>query len=173
MIGNGRMRLPGKKTHPLGGEPAFFEFNCTAFEVEVDASTGEITVHKHITVGDVGKALNPLHVEMQDEGAAIMGLGHSIYEQLLLDDEGRIQNLGAIDYRIVTTKDMPRQMLTGMIENEDGPGPKGSKGVSEGAILCTAPALAAAVADATGAAIKDLPLTPERVWHALQAHNRK
>jgi len=169
LIGNGRMRLPGKKNHPLGGEPAFFEFNCTAFEVEVDESTGEINIHKHVTVGDVGKALNPLQVEMQDEGAAIMGLGHSIYEQVLLDDDGRIQNLGAIDYRIVTTKDMPRQMLTGMIENEDGPGPKGSKGVSEGAILCTAPALAAAVTDATGVVLRDLPLTPERVWHALQA----
>ena len=91
---------------------------------------------------------------------------------MLLDDDGRIRNLGAIDYRIVTTKDMPHQILTAMIENEDGPGPRGSKGVSEGAILCTAPALAAAVADATGVAIKELPLTPERVWHALQAHNQ-
>ncbi len=168
LIGNGRMRKPTDPDHPLGGSPAFFEFNCTAFEVEVDGATGEITIHKHVTVGDVGKALNPLQVEMQDEGAAIMGLGHSIYEQILMDDAGRIRNLGAIDYRIVTTKDMPVEMRTGMIENEDGPGPKGAKGVSEGAILCTAPALAAAVADATGVAIRDLPLTPERVWRALK-----
>ncbi|MEO0991187.1 MAG: xanthine dehydrogenase family protein molybdopterin-binding subunit, partial [Pseudomonadota bacterium] len=171
LIGNGRMRKPTDPDHPLGGSPAFFEFNCTAFEIEVDESTGEIIVHKHVTVGDVGKALNPLQVEMQDEGAAIMGLGHSIYEQILMDDRGRIRNLGAIDYRIVTTKDMPAEMRTGMIENEDGPGPKGAKGVSEGAILCTAPALAAAVADATGVAIRDLPLTPERVWRALQSRN--
>lgn len=168
LIGNGRMRKPTDPDHPLGGTPAFFEFNCTAFEVEVHEDTGEITIHKHVTVGDVGKALNPLHVEMQDEGAAIMGLGHSLYEQVLMDDAGRIRNLGAIDYRIVTTKDMPEKMQTGMIENEDGPGPKGAKGVSEGAILCTAPALAAAVADATGVVVKDLPLTPERLWFALQ-----
>jgi CO/xanthine dehydrogenase Mo-binding subunit/aerobic-type carbon monoxide dehydrogenase small subunit (CoxS/CutS family) len=173
LIGNGRMRKPTVAEHPLGGTPAFFEFNCTAFEVEVDRGTGEILIHKHVTVGDVGKALNPLHVEMQDEGAAIMGLGHSLYEQILMDDAGRIRNLGAIDYRIVTTKDMPVSLATGMIENEDGPGPKGSKGISEGAILCTAPALGAAVADATGAVINDLPLTPERVWRALrdQAEN--
>ena len=170
LIGNGRMRKPTVKDHPLGGSPAFFEFNCTAFEVEVDATTGEITIHKHVTVGDVGKALNPLQVEMQDEGAAIMGLGHSIFEQILMDDAGRIRNLGAIDYRIVTTKDMPAELRTGMIENEDGPGPKGAKGVSEGAILCTAPALGAAVADATGVAIHDLPLAPERVWRALKNH---
>ena len=168
LIGNGRMRKPTIADHPLGGTPAFFEFNCTAFEVEVDEDTGEILILKHITVGDVGKALNPLQVEMQDEGAAIMGLGHSLYEQVLMDDAGRIRNLGAIDYRIVTSKDMPLRMATGMIENEDGPGPRGSKGVSEGAILCTAPALSAAVADATGVVLKDLPLTPERIWFALQ-----
>ncbi len=168
LIGNGRMRKPTVAEHPLGGTPAFFEFNCTAFEVEVDRTTGEVLIHKHVTVGDVGKALNPLQVEMQDEGAAIMGLGHSLYEQILMDDAGRIRNLGAIDYRIVTTKDMPVSLTTGMIENEDGPGPKGSKGVSEGAILCTGPALGAAVADATGAVIRDLPLTPERVWRALR-----
>ncbi len=168
LIGNGRMRKPTIEDHPLGGTPAFFEFNCTAFEVEVDKDTGEVFIHKHITVGDVGKALNPLQVEMQDEGAAIMGLGHTLYEQVLMDDAGRIRNLGAIDYRIVTSKDMPVQMTTGMVENEDGPGPKGSKGVSEGAILCTAPALAAAVADAAGVVLRDLPLTPERIWFALQ-----
>ncbi len=171
LIGHGRMRKPKDPSHPLEGSPEFFEFNCTAFEVSVDEATGEVTVHKHVTVGDVGKALNPLQVEMQDEGAAIMGLGHSLFEQMLIDDEGRIRNLGAIDYRIVTTKDMPEQLITGIIENEDGPGPKGAKGVSEGAILCTAPALAAAVTDATGVAFTELPLTPERVWRALQAKN--
>ncbi|MEM6897445.1 MAG: molybdopterin cofactor-binding domain-containing protein, partial [Pseudomonadota bacterium] len=169
LIGHGRMRQGGEKGHPLGGRPAFFEFNCTAFEVSVDEATGEVTIHKHVTVGDVGKALNPLQVEMQDEGAAIMGLGHSLYEQLLVDDAGRIRNLGAIDYRIVTSKDMPEKMITGMVENHDGPGPQGAKGVSEGAILCTAPALGAAIADATGLFIKDLPLTPERVWRAIQS----
>ncbi|MDZ5697459.1 molybdopterin-dependent oxidoreductase [Chelativorans sp. M5D2P16] len=167
LIGTGRMRKPNVKDHPLGGTPAFFEFNCTAFEVSVDRDTGEIEICKHVTVGDVGKALNPLQVEMQDEGAAIMGLGHSIMEHLVLGEHGEIRNLGALDYRIPTTKDMPGSLKTGIVENEDGPGPYGSKGVSEGAILCTAPALAAAVAQATGAEICDLPLTPERVWRAL------
>ena len=63
---------------------------------------------------------------------------------------------------------MPEKMITGMVENHDGPGPQGAKGVSEGAILCTAPALGAAIAAATGLFIKDLPLTPERVWRAIQ-----
>lgn len=169
LIGRGRMHKPTDPNHPLGGAPAFFEFNCTAFEVEVDSDTGEIVLHKHVTVGDVGKALNPLQVEMQDEGAAIMGLGHSMMEHLILDERGRIANLGALDYRIPTSKDIPVSMITISIENEDGPGPYGSKGVSEGALLCTAPALAAAVTDATGVTFHDLPLTPERVWKGIKA----
>jgi CO/xanthine dehydrogenase Mo-binding subunit len=107
-------------------------------------------------------------VEAQDEGAAIMGLGHTLMEQIILDDRGRIRNLGALDYRIPTTKDVPLVLEALSVENGDGPGPCGSKGVSEGALLCTAPALAAAVTQATGVVIRDLPLTPERVWRALQ-----
>ena len=167
LIGNGRMRKPTVREHPLGGTPAFYEFNCTAFEVEVDTDTGEILIHRHVTVGDVGKALNPLQVEAQDEGAAIMGLGHTLMEHIILDGEGRISNLGALDYRIPTTKDVPLALQAFSVENADGPGPYGSKGVSEGALLCTAPALAAALTQAAGVVIRDLPLTPERVWRAI------
>lgn len=167
LIGNGRMRKPHMPEHPLGGTPAFFEFNCTAFEIDVDRETGEILIHKHVTTSDVGKALNPLQVEMQDEGAAIMGLGHSLMEHLILDDNGAIRNLGALDYRIPTTKDIPIELRTGMIENGDGPGPNGAKGISEGALLCTAPALSDAVANAAGVVIRNLPMTPERVWKAI------
>ena len=64
--------------------------------------------------------------------------------------------------------DLPLAMESDIVENEDGPGPYGAKGMSEGALLCVAPAVAAAVRDATGVVIRDLPLTPERVWRALQ-----
>ncbi|MEO8626243.1 MAG: xanthine dehydrogenase family protein molybdopterin-binding subunit, partial [Candidatus Limnocylindrales bacterium] len=86
--------------HPLGGSAAFFEFNATAVELSVDEETGDITIHRHVTVSDVGRAINRLQVQMQDEGAAIMGLGHTLMEHYIFDDEGRIRNLGAIDYRI-------------------------------------------------------------------------
>jgi CO/xanthine dehydrogenase Mo-binding subunit len=155
-IGQGTRRLRGKSKHPLGGDAAFYEFNATAIEVEVDRETGELL-------------LNPLQVVSQDEGAAIMGLGHSQMEQLLLDEHGRIRNLGALDYRIPTFKDVPLELISAAVENHDGPGPYGSKGISEGALLCTAGALGAAVADAAGVVIRELPLTPERVWAAIQA----
>jgi CO/xanthine dehydrogenase Mo-binding subunit len=167
VIGIGEMRKEAQPDHPLGGTAAFFEFNCTAVEVEVDRETGDIVVVRHVTVSDVGKALNPLQVRGQDEGAAVMGLGHTLMEHYIYDDAGRIRNLGAIDYRIPTSMDLPRQMESDIVENEDGPGPYGSKGMSEGALLCVAPAVAAAVHDAVGVVIRDLPLTPERVWRAL------
>jgi CO/xanthine dehydrogenase Mo-binding subunit len=167
VTGLGEMRKEADPEHPLGGTAAFFEFNCTAVEVEVDRATGDIVIARHITVSDVGKAMNPLQVRGQDEGAAIMGLGHTLMEQYIYDDEGRIRNLGAIDYRIPTSMDLPLRMDSDIVENEDGPGPYGAKGMAEGALLCVAPAVAAAVRDATGAVIRDLPLTPERVWRAL------
>ena len=127
-----------------------------------------MTVERHVTVSDVGKALNPTQVRGQDEGAAVMGLGHTLMEHYIFDESGRIRNLGAIDYRIPTSMDLPLEMLSDIIENEDGPGPYGAKGMSEGALLPVAPAVAAAVRDATGVVIRDLPLSPERVWRALQ-----
>jgi CO/xanthine dehydrogenase Mo-binding subunit len=77
-------------------------------------------------------------------------------------------NLGALDYRIPTTKDLPAVLRSVLTENEDGPGPYGSKGAGEGGLFGVAPAIAAAVAEATGVVIRDLPLTPQRVWEALE-----
>jgi CO/xanthine dehydrogenase Mo-binding subunit len=167
VIGVGSRRGESVRTHPLGGPPAFYEFSCTACEVEVDRDTGEMLIVKHMSVADVGKALNPAQVESQDEGAAVMGLGHTLMEHLILDDRGRILNLGALDYRVPTTKDMPLELHSLLVENGDGPGPYGSKGAGEGGLFAVAPAIAAAVAQATGAIIRDLPLTPERVWQAI------
>ncbi|HET9755908.1 MAG TPA: xanthine dehydrogenase family protein molybdopterin-binding subunit [Candidatus Limnocylindrales bacterium] len=168
IIGVGEMRKDAEPDHPLGGTAAFYEFNCTAVEVEVDRETGDISIPRYVTVSDVGKALNPLQVRGQDEGAAAMGLGHTLMEQYIWDDAGRIRNLGAIDYRIPTSMDLPLETQSDIVENADGPGPYGAKGMSEGALLPVAPAVAEAVADATGAVIRDLPLSPERVWRALQ-----
>ncbi len=167
VIGVGSYRGEYQPEHPLGGAPSFYEFTCTASEVEVDEGTGEMLLVRHVTVADVGKALNPQHVEMQDEGAAVMGLGHTLMEHILLDDSGRIRNLGALDYRIPTTKDLPLEMHSLLVENADGPGPYGSKGAGEGGLMATAPAVASAVTEATGVVIRDLPLTPERVWLAI------
>jgi len=98
----------------------------------------------------------------------VMGLGHTFMEHLILDQHGRILNLGALDYRIPTIRDIPFDIESYLIENQDGPGPYGAKGVSESGLIAISPAIGAAVYEACGVAIRDLPLTPERVWQALQ-----
>jgi CO/xanthine dehydrogenase Mo-binding subunit len=166
LIGNGEIRVEGDPSHPLGGRAVFFELHCSACEIAVDPETGEMELVRYVSVGDVGRALNPLQVAGQDEGAAIMGLGHSLMERMILDDSGRILNMGAVDYRILTSMDVPEEMLSASVENADGPGPYGIKGVSEGGLLATAPAVAAAVTEATGLVFHDLPITPESIWRA-------
>jgi CO/xanthine dehydrogenase Mo-binding subunit len=168
VIGVGQEGNAYDPSHPLGGRPAFWEMMCAAAEVEVDPETGMATVARLVLVSDIGKALNPQQVESQDEGAAVMGLGHTFMEQLLLDAHGRIRNLGALDYRIPTIQDIARDLHSGMIENEDGPGPFGAKGAGEGGILAIAAAVGAAVNQAAGVQLRDLPLTPERVWRAVR-----
>jgi CO/xanthine dehydrogenase Mo-binding subunit len=172
VIGNGEMRKNKDPNHPLGGTAAFYEFNCTASEVEVDTDTGHVTLIKHVTVGDVGRSLNPMQVKSQDDGAAIQGLGHTLMEHYIFDDAGRVRNIGAIDYRILTSMDLPLELHSESIENADGPGPYGIKGVSEGSLLVTAPAVGAAIREATGVVIRDLPMTPQRVWEALQEERK-
>ncbi|HYM50855.1 MAG TPA: xanthine dehydrogenase family protein molybdopterin-binding subunit [Candidatus Limnocylindrales bacterium] len=173
VIGVGSMRREQVPGHPLGGTASFYEFSVTASEVAVDRETGEVQVVRHVTVADAGKALNPQQVRGQDEGAAVMGLGHTLMEHVILDDRGRIRNLGALDYRIPTSKDLPLEMRSMVVENGDGPGPYGAKGAGEGGLMPTAPAIASAVAEATGVVIRDLPLTPERVWRAIQEQARR
>ena len=171
LIGVGTARGRYIADHPLGGKAAFWEIIAVACEVEVDQETGLYQITKMATVTDIGKALNPQQVEAQDEGAAVMGLGNTMMEHLILDDHGRILNLGALDYRIPTVKDTPLQMHSLLVENGDGPGPYGSKGTGESGILVVAPAVGSAVQEAAGVSIHDLPLTPERVWAAIQARD--
>lgn len=173
LIGTGEGRKSDEPGHPLGGSAYFYEFNCTACEATVDEETGDITLTHYVTVSDVGRAINPLQVKMQDEGAAIQGLGHTLMEKYIFDEQGRIRNLGAIDYRIPTSMDLPLRLESDFVEHGDGPGPYGAKGMSEGAILDAAAAVAGAVRDACGVVIRDLPLDPERVWRALQERDRR
>jgi CO/xanthine dehydrogenase Mo-binding subunit len=133
----------------------------------VDRETGEISVDKYISAADVGKALNPPQCEGQDEGAVMMGIGHTFYESVTYEG-GQIVNDSMLEYQVPNFKDVPEQFEAILIEDGNGPGPYGAKGMGEGGIIPVAPAVANAVAWSTGARIKELPLTPERVWRAIK-----
>jgi CO/xanthine dehydrogenase Mo-binding subunit len=164
LIGRGMYR--GERGGPLGGIAPFWEVAMGGAEVEVERETGIVKLTRYVSVADIGKAINPIQCEAQDEGAAVMGLGHTFFEQMVYED-GQLLNPSLIDYRVPVMSDLPEEFRSILVENGDGPGPYGAKGIGEGAIMPIAPAVANAVADATGARIRDLPLTTERVWRAL------
>ncbi len=148
--------------------PLFWETAVAGCEIDVDDGTGEIRVKRYVSAADVGRVINRLAAEGQDEGAAMQGLGHGLFEELLYED-GQPVNASMIDYRVPMIDDIPSSFETILIENGDGPGPGGARGMGEGAILPVAPAIANALARGYGARITSLPLTPERVWRSLRA----
>jgi CO/xanthine dehydrogenase Mo-binding subunit len=122
-------------------------------------------------VADVGKAINPRLVEAQEMGGAMQGIGNALYEEMLFDDNGALRNATLYEYHVPSIADMPDEFVSNIVENADGPGPYGAKGVGEGALAGVAAAIATALADA-GVPIAELPATPERVWRALAAQAR-
>ena len=147
--------------------PVVWEVGMGAVELDVDRETGAISVADYLSVADVGKAINPVQCEGQEEGAAMMGIGHALFEQMVYEG-GQLINSTLVDYRIPSFSDMPRGFHTVLVENGDGLGPYGSRGMGEGGIFSVAPAITGALAHATGVHICDLPLTPERVWRSLR-----
>jgi len=141
-------------------------FGAQFVEVEVDTETGEINVLKVVNAQDVGKALNPLTVEGQLEGAVYMGLGLALTENLVVDERGNPLNLNFTDYRLLRATDMPRVELI-IVEDKEPSGPFGAKGMGEGGLNPTAAALANAVFDALGVRIREIPMVSEVVYKKL------
>ena len=144
-----------------------YSFAAQAVEVEVDTETGQVTVLDSYVADDCGKALNPIAIHGQTNGATVQAIGWALYEQLQLDN-GRLMNGNFADYTMATADAVP-MLRGGFVESNDPNGPYGAKGASETAILPGAPAIANAVFDAVGVRITDLPITPEKILAALRA----
>ena len=144
-----------------------YSFAAQAVEVEVDTQTGQVTVLDSYVADDCGKALNPIAIHGQTNGATVQAFGWALYEQLQLDG-GRLMNGNFADYTMATADAVP-MLRGGFVESNDPNGPYGAKGASETAILPGAPAIANAVFDAVGVRITSLPITPEKLLAALRA----
>jgi CO/xanthine dehydrogenase Mo-binding subunit len=144
-----------------------YSFAAQAVEVEVDTETGQVTVLDSYVSDDCGKALNPLAVHGQTNGATVQAMGWTLYEQLQVEG-GRIMNGNFADYNMPTADAVP-MLRGGLVESNEPNGPHGAKGASETAILPGAPAIANAVYDAVGVRVTDLPITPQKVLAALRA----
>jgi CO/xanthine dehydrogenase Mo-binding subunit len=148
--------------------PVFWEVGMGMVELDVDEGTGQVRIKRLVSVADVGKAIHPEGCVGQEEGAAMMGIGHTLFEQMVYDANGQLLNPNLVDYRVPSFNDVPEEFHTVLLENHDGPGPYGVRGMGEGGLLSVAPSATNALARATGVRIRDLPLTPERVWRALK-----
>lgn len=147
--------------------PPFWEIGCAGVEIEVDEETGSIVVTRLAAVGDVGLAINPAMAEGQDLGAATMGLGTGLFEELVYDGQ-QLANANLWDYRVPRFTDVPSDVRLELTQDQNGVGPYGAKGGGEGSLNPMSASIANALYRATGVRVHEAPLTPERVWRALQ-----
>ncbi len=152
---------------PLESKCVFWEIGWGAAEVSVDVETGKVSVHRLVVSGDAGRAINPRICRGQDEGSAVMGFGQSMFEQMIFDDQGQPVNADALHYRVPLAEDLPADFRSILQEQGHGPGPFGTKGMGEGAMLPVTSAIANAIHDAIGVRITELPFSPERVLRAI------
>lgn len=151
-------------------DPNFaYAYTAMAVEVEVDIETGHVWLTRVVSVNDVGRAINPQLIVGQVEGGVVQAQGYALMENLI-SKQGKILNPYLSTYLIPTILDIPTEVKTVMLEYADPIGPFGVRGVAELPLIPLAPAVAAAVHDATGVWIDQIPMTPDRVVKALRAN---
>ncbi len=160
------------KTQPFDSETGFCEPNfaygyvAQAVIVEVDTETGHIKILDLISADDVGKAINPQQIVGQIEGAVVQAAGYTILENFH-QEGGYVQTPHLSTYLIPTVLDIPKQVHPLILEYPDPRGPFGARGMAEMPFLPLAPAISAAIHNATGVWFNDFPLTPERILRGL------
>jgi CO/xanthine dehydrogenase Mo-binding subunit len=153
-----------------GKASAFWFSGAGAGEVEVDTETGLVRVLKYVAVVNAGKVINPLLAVGQVEGSVLCAIGHTFYEEMVYN-EGNLLNPNFMDYRLPTICEAPKEIVVIFLEDAHRDGPYGAIGIGEPAVAPVAPAVANAIARATGVRIYDMPITPEKVLRGLAAHN--
>ena len=150
------------------GSPRSVTSNTQGFRVAVHRVTGEIRILYSVQATDAGVVINPAQVRGQVEGGVAQGLGFALTEKFNVDQNGVVVNPNLRNYRIPTYADVPRTEVL-LVDSADSVGPMRAKGMAECCINPVAPALANAVADATGVRYRSLPLSPERIYRQLGA----
>ncbi|HZQ04725.1 MAG TPA: xanthine dehydrogenase family protein molybdopterin-binding subunit [Gaiellaceae bacterium] len=169
LLGEGQILGTGARgPNPTGLE--VLTFGVQLAEVAVDVETGEVCVERVAAIHDVGRVVNPLGASSQVEGGIIQGLGHTLSEQRLLDPAtGRVLTRTLDAYKLPTIADVP-EIVCELIDQPDAQLTNlGSKGLGEPPIVPVAAAIANAIRDATGAEVRELPITREEMLRALAA----
>ena len=174
----GRGRYVSEEYDPLDPETGqsscpstFWMYAAQAAEVKVDTDTGKVEILKICAAHDAGKVVNPLGAETQIQGGLATGIGTALCEEIRIKD-GRVLNPTFRDYKLLTAVDMP-EVDVHFVEEPHPEGPYGAKGLSEPPLAPTSPCIANALYNAAGVRVRDLPMTPEKVYWHLKEKNKK
>jgi len=146
-----------------------FPFGTHIVAVDIDRDTGHVAITKYVAVDDCGPQINPLIVEGQVQGGIAHSIGQVLFEQTIYDENGQLLTGELMDYALPRATDIPEYIL-GSTVTPSPVNPLGIKGVGEAGTIGATPAIANAVLDALqplGVTHLDLPMTPERVWRAI------
>jgi len=155
-------------TGTSAGTPRSVAFNVQGFRVAVNKGTGEIKVLKSVQAADAGRVANPMQCRGQIEGGVAQSLGATLYEEMVIDQGGRVINPKFRDYHLPSFADLPRTEVL-FADTTDTLGPMGAKSMSESPYNPVAAALGNALADATGIRFTAVPFKPDRLWPLLHA----
>ena len=171
----GNLKVKAKYKHPdfikfdeknyTGYGYPVYSWSANVAEIEIDLVTFQVKVVKFFTSHDIGKAINYQQSVGQILGGTVQGIGFAIYEDMPMN-KGEIQNSGFVDYIIPTTMDIPK-IDVDIVEEPYFFGPEGAKALGELPFVGVAPAIAAAVSQAVGKTIRELPITPEKIQKIL------
>ena len=129
----------------------------------VDLATGGVDVERYVLTEEIGRALNPAMVEGQAVGGVVQGIGGALLEHMIYDDDGQLLAGSFADYLLPTAAEAPPIRAITLEQSPSQMNPMGFKGAGEGGIVAVAAAIANAVAQATGVAITELPISPDRL----------
>jgi putative selenate reductase molybdopterin-binding subunit len=150
-----------------GGTPRSVAFNVQGFRVAVNKGTGQVEILKSVQAADAGRVANPMQCRGQVEGGVAQSLGAALYEEMVVDDGGRIINPRFRDYHLPQFADVPRTEVL-FADTYDALGPMGAKSMSESPYNPVAAALGNALADATGIRFTSVPFKPDRLFPLLK-----
>jgi aerobic carbon-monoxide dehydrogenase large subunit len=145
-------------------------FGAHACVTEVDVETGRVDIVRYVAVDDCGPAINPLLIDGQIHGGIVHAIGQALYEQVVYDEAGQLVTGTFVDYALPSAADVP-SFETDRTETPSPTNTLGVKGVGEAATIACSPAVVSSVLDALsplGVTSLDMPLTPMRVWNAIQ-----
>jgi CO/xanthine dehydrogenase Mo-binding subunit len=155
----------------FAGPSPTFPFGCHLAVVDVDTTTGEVRLRRHVACDDAGTIINPLIVEGQVHGGIAQGVAQALYEEVRYDADGNPLTTNFADYSVIGATEVPSFERIPM-ETPTPVNPLGVKGIGESGTIGSTPAVQSAVIDALahlGVEHVDMPCTPERVWRAIQA----